>query len=349
MVASWEFADLQAAASIFPKISQMKIFLTGGTGFIGAKIAEILRSRGDEVVALVRDPNRAQFLSGLDCQLVRGSLTDKEAIATGIAGCDGVIHCAAIYEVGIPEGERLPMKEANVDGTTNVLEAALAEGVTKAVYVSTCAVFGNTKGKVVDESYEAPAGEYTSYYEETKALAHAEALRLAAKGLPVVVVQPGGVYGPGDESALGQVILKYAKKQLPALMFPDLGLTVVHRDDIAAGIVLALDKGRSGQSYVMGGDIETIRGVVATEARILGRKVPRVVIPAGLFKLLHPFGKAVGPLFGAGPNLKEVVSSADGVTYWASSEKAKSELGYQSRGLEDGLRETLGREGLLQV
>jgi nucleoside-diphosphate-sugar epimerase len=241
------------------------------------------------------------------------------------------------------------MKEANVDGTTNVLEAALAEGVSKAVYVSTCAVFGNTKGKVVDESYEAPSGEYTSYYEETKALAHAEALKLAAKGLPVVIVQPGGVYGPGDESALGQVILKYAKKQLPALMFPDLGLTVVHRDDIAAGIVLALDKGRSGQSYVMGGEIETIRGVVATEARILGRKVPRVVIPAGLFKALHPVGRFVGPVFGAGANLREVVTSADAVTYWASSEKAKSELGYVSRPLEVGLTDTLRTEGLLKA
>jgi nucleoside-diphosphate-sugar epimerase len=262
-------------------------------------------------------------------------------------GCDAVIHCAAVYEVGISEEERSPMRESNVDGTVNVLGAALDQGVSKAVHVSTCAVFGNTNGKVVDESYEPPAGAYTSYYEETKVLAHNEALHLAAKGLPVVIVQPGGVYGPGDQSALGQVILKYAKKQLPALMFPDLGLTVVHRDDIAAGIVLALDKGRTGQSYVMGGEIETIRGVVAVEARLLGRRVPRVVIPAGLFKLLHPVGRFVGPLFGAGPNLREVVTSADAVTYWASSEKAKTELGYTARSLEQGLQQTLASEGLL--
>ncbi len=326
----------------------MKIFLTGGTGFIGGKIAEILRERGDEVVALVRTPSKAVELERIGCEIAAGSLTDRDAVLTGLSGCDAVIHCAAIYEVGISEDERAPMYAANVEGTVNVLEAALEAGVSKAVYVSTCAVFGNTNGKVVDESYEPPGGEYTSYYEETKALAHRAALELAAKGLQLVIVQPGGVYGPGDTSALGEVILKYAKKQLPALMFPDLGLTVVHRDDIAAGIVLALDKGRSGQSYVMGGEIQTVRGVVATEARILGRKVPRVVIPAGLFKALHPIGKVVGPIFGAGPNLREVVTSADGVTYWASSEKAKSELGYESRSLEDGLRQTLTLEGLLK-
>lgn len=326
----------------------MKVFLTGGTGFIGSKVAEILRDRGDDVVALVRTPDKAGQLSALGCELVSGSLTDRVSITEGMKGCDAVIHCAAIYEVGISEDQREPMRAANVDGTANVLGAALEVGLSKAVYVSTCAVFGNTKGKVVDETYEAPPGDFTSYYEETKALAHKVALDTAAKGLPVVIIQPGGVYGPGDESALGQVILKFAKRQLPALMFPDLGLTVVHRDDIAAGIVLGLDKGRSGQAYVMGGEIETIRGVVATEARILGRRVPRVVIPAGLFKALHPVGRVVGPIFGAGPNLREVVSSADAVTYWASSEKAKSELGYQSRSLEDGLRQTLEAESLLR-
>lgn len=307
----------------------------------------MLRDRGDDVVALVRNPAKAEHLQQIGCEVVAGSLSDRDAIASGLKGCDGVIHAAAIYEVGISEDQREPMRVANVDGTVNVLESALEAGVSKAVYISTCAVFGNTKGKVVDETYEAPAGDYTSYYEETKALAHRAALEIAAKGLPLVIIQPGGVYGPGDESALGQVILKFAKRQLPALMFPDLGLTVVHRDDIAAGIVLGLDKGRSGQAYVMGGDIETIRGVVATEARILGRRVPKVVIPAGLFKALHPLGKVVGPLFGAGPNLREVVTSADAVTYWASSEKAKTELGYESRSLEDGLRQTLTAESLL--
>ncbi len=325
----------------------MRIFLTGGTGFIGSKVAELLRDRGDDVVALVRNPAKAEHLQQIGCEVVAGSLSDRDAIASGLKGCDGVIHAAAIYEVGISEDQREPMRVANVDGTVNVLESALEAGVSKAVYISTCAVFGNTKGKVVDETYEAPVGDYTSYYEETKALAHRAALEIAAKGLPLVIIQPGGVYGPGDESALGQVILKFAKRQLPALMFPDLGLTVVHRDDIAAGIVLGLDKGRSGQAYVMGGDIETIRGVVATEARILGRRVPKVVIPAGLFKALHPIGKVVGPLFGAGPNLREVVTSADAVTYWASSEKAKTELGYESRSLEDGLRQTLTAESLL--
>ena len=326
----------------------MKIFLTGATGFIGGEVARLLNSRGDAVVALVRNPDKAAALSDLGIELVKGDLDDKEAIKHGMEGCEAAIHCAAVYEVGISKDQMGPMRKANVDGTVNVLDAARLAGVKKAVYVSTCAVFGDTKGAVVDETYHHDGSAYTSCYEETKVLAHQEALRIGSLGLPLVIVQPGGVYGPGDHSALGDVITKYAKKQLPALMFPDLGLTVVHRDDLAAGLLLALDKGRVGESYVMGGDIETLRGVIATEARILGRKVPRIVIPAGLFRALHPLGRIVGPAFGAGPNLKEVVSSADGVTFWATSDKAKAELGYQSRGLEEGLRQTLIGDGLLK-
>ena len=326
----------------------MKIFLTGSTGFIGGEVARRLSSRGDSVVALVRNPEQAAELERLGCELVQGSLTDPEVIAKGIAGCDAVIHCAAIYEVAITEAEQGPMRAANVDGTKNVLSATRDAGVKKAVYVSTCGVFGDTHGQVVDEDYVRPDQPYTSCYEETKVLAHREAQRIASEGLPLVIVQPGGVYGPGDHSALGEVIAKFAKRQLPALLFPDLGMSLVHRDDVAQGIILALDKGRVGESYVIGGQVETMRGLIAAEARILGRRVPRLVVPAGLIKALHPLGRLVGPALGTGPNLKELVASGDGVTFWASTEKAKRELGYSPRDLEEGLRETLAAEGLLK-
>lgn len=326
----------------------MKIFLTGGTGFIGGEVARRLRERGDDVVALVRSPEKASDLKRIGCELVAGDLSDVGVIEAAVTGCDGVVHSAAIYEVAIPESEREPMRAANVDGTVNVLTAALAAGVSKAVYVSTCGAFGDTRGKVVDESYGHPDPDYTSCYEETKVLAHRAAERIGAEGLPLVIVQPGGVYGPGDTSALGEVIRKFAKRQLPALLFPDLGLTLVHRDDVADGIIRALDSGRAGESYVLGGQIETMRGLIAVEAAILGRKVPKLVIPAKLVRALHPLGRLVGPALGAGPNLREMVDSADGVTFWATSDKAKSELGYDPRSLEVGLRQTLSAEGLLR-
>jgi dihydroflavonol-4-reductase len=325
----------------------MRIFLTGGTGFIGGEVARRLVARGDQVTALVRNPDRASSLKEIGCDLVQGELADRSAIADAVKGADGVIHCAAIYEVAIPESAREPMRAANVDGTRNVLEAALEAGVSKAVYISTIAVFGDTQGEVVTEEDFKSDAKFGSCYEETKAAAHEAALEIGARGLPLVIVQPGGVYGPDDESAVGEVIRKFANGKLPAMLFPDLGLSLVHRDDVAEGILLALDSGTSGQSYILGGQIETMRGLISAEARILGRKPPRFTVPAGLIRALNPLGSLIGPALGSGPNLKEMVDGADGVTFWASSDKAKRELGYSPRGLDEGLRQTLEAEGLL--
>jgi len=327
----------------------VKVFLTGATGFIGGEVARLLRERGDEVVALVRSPGKATGLESLGCSIAGGDLSDRDAIRTAIEGCDGFIHCAAVYEVGIPESAMGPMREANVAGTEAVLGAALDAGIAKGVYVSTVGAFGNTRGEVVDEGYVHSGDGFTSCYEETKVLAHRIAEDFTAKGLPLVIVQPGGVYGPDDHSALGEVITKFAKRQLPAMLFPDFGMSLVHRDDVAAGILLALDGGRAGESYVLGGQIETMRGLIATEAAILGRRAPKLSVPAGLVRGLHPIGRVVGPLLGTGPNLRELVASADGVTFWASSAKAERELGYSPRGLEEGLRQTLSADGLLKA
>ena len=175
----------------------MKVFVTGGTGFIGGHVVRRLRQRGDEVRGLVRSPEKGQPLSELGCELVSGDLSDTDAIRAGMEGCEGAIHGAAMYEVGIPESEHRAMYDANVIGTENVLRSALDAGLRKVVYISTVGAFGNTKGQVVDESYEHPGVGFTSYYEETKLEAHRLAKRLISEaGLPCVIVQPGGVYGP---------------------------------------------------------------------------------------------------------------------------------------------------------
>src|SRR3954447_1965981 len=146
----------------------MRGFVTGGTGFIGGHVVRKLRERDDEVRALVRSPDKGGALQALGCELISGSLSDTDAVRAGMEGCDAAIHGAAIYEVGIPESEHRAMYEANVIGTENVLRAALAAGTAKVVYVSTVAAFGNTHGEVVDESYEHPGDDFTSYYEQTK-------------------------------------------------------------------------------------------------------------------------------------------------------------------------------------
>jgi nucleoside-diphosphate-sugar epimerase len=251
-----------------------------------------------------------------------------------------------VYEVGIADKARPAMYDANVRGTERVLRDALTAGVGRVVYVSTVATFGNTGGAVVDESHEHP-GTYTSYYEETKHQAHEIAVRLCAEGLQCVIVQPGAVYGPGDHSQLGNLLDQLLKGRLPLIALGGAGLTLVHRDDVAAGIVLALDKGKAGESYVLGGHVGTLREFVDTAARVAGRSAPRIEVPSGVLRAVAPLGPVIGPVLGYPPNMRELVSSADGVTFWATDAKARRELGYTTRSLEQGLRDTLVADGRL--
>jgi dihydroflavonol-4-reductase len=309
-----------------------------------------LRERGDEVRVLVRDPEKGRALAELGCGLVEGDLSDDANLREGMRGSDAVIHGAAVYEVGIPRDEREAMYEANVLGTERVLRAVLDEVIPRAVYISTVAAFGNTRGRVVDETYSHPGSGFTSYYEQTKYEAHQIARNLIDReGLPCVIVQPGGVYGPGDHSAVGTQIEQFIAGRMPLLAFPDLGMNMVHVDDVAEGVLLALNKGTVGEQYVLGGQITTMRELIETLARVTGRKAPKRAIPTSLMKAMTPIGPVVGKVMGQPPNLSELISSADGVTFWAKHDKAMEEVGYSPRGLEQGLRDMLAAEGKLPV
>jgi dihydroflavonol-4-reductase len=320
----------------------VKVFVTGGTGFIGGEIVRQLRDRGDEVVCLVRTPSKATKLRGLGCELTSGSLSDEAAIRRGMHGCDAVIHAAAMYEVGIPAKQRPAMWEANVAGTEQVMKAALEEKVPRIVYVSTVGIFGNTHRQVVDESYKNPETDFTSYYEETKLEAHKLVQRMIdEQELPTIIVQPGGVYGPGDTSQVADLLEQFFAGKLPLLPFPELGICMSHVEDIACGVLLALHRGGLGETYVISGPATTMREAIETVARVSGRKAPKRDLPTVLMKAMVPIGPVVGKIMGQPPNLRELISSADGVTFWASYDKAQRELGYSPRGLEVGLRQTL--------
>jgi dihydroflavonol-4-reductase len=327
----------------------VRVFVTGGTGFIGGEVVRQLRERGDDVVCLVRNPAKAKAVEALGCELVAGDLGDSVAIRAGMEGCDAVIHAAAIYEVGIPPSQREAMRDANVGGTERVLGAALEARIPKVVYVSTVGIFGNTDGQIVDESYQHPGKDFTSCYEETKWEAHQVAKRLIGKGLPCVIVQPGGVYGPGDTSSIGQLLDQFLSGKMPLMPFPELGICLSHVEDIAGGIVLGLDKGKPGETYVISGPAATVREAIGIVAEVTGKKAPRRAIPVPLMKAMIPIGPLVGKMMGQPPNLRELIASADGVTFWASYDKAARELGYAPRGLEEGLRATLAAEGKLPV
>jgi nucleoside-diphosphate-sugar epimerase len=319
----------------------VKVFVTGGTGFIGGHVVRKLRERGDDVRALVRSREKGKQLESLGAELVEGDLSSSEVIRTACEDCDAVIHSAAVYKVGIPKSEREAMHDANVRGTERVLDAAFQAGVDRIVYVSTINVFGNTNGDVVDESYERTPGEWLSAYDESKYLAHQAAKERVAKGAPIVMVQPGAVYGPGDHSEVGNLIDQTRTGKLKALPFPEMGMNFIYVEDAADGIIRVLDKGRIGESYVLGGEIGTMKKLVETTAEVAGTKPPKREMPTGMIKLAAPIGPVVGKVLGFPPNLRELITASDGVTYWAKDDKARSELGYAPRDLEAGLRETL--------
>jgi len=320
----------------------VKVFLTGGTGFIGGHVARALRARGDDVVALVRSPERASMLRGLSCELITGNVTDTQAMQRSMAGCDAVIHSAGVYKVGIPIEERPAMYETNVRGTQEALDVAVQEGVGRIVYISTVNLFGNTMGEIVDETYTRPPGDpYLSYYDQTKFLAHQVALARIAQGAPVVIMQPGGVYGPGDHSEIGRLVEQMTSGRLLFMSFPELGFNFVHVEDVAQGILLGLDGGRVGHSYVLGGEITTLGTIISRVASIVGKRPPRFSLPTWLARAAIPFGPLVGRMLHQPPNLRELISAADGVTYWATDGKARHELGYAPRDLDSGLRQTV--------
>ena len=196
--------------------------------------------------------------------------------------------------MGIKESDHEAMFRTNVDGTIIVLDAAVAAAVKKIVYVSTVGVFGNTRGKVVDETYERPDRDFLSYYDATKYMAHRIAVARAAAGAPIVIAQPGAVYGPGDHSELGAQIEQAARGKYTIRAFPELGFTMSYVDDVADGIVLAQEKGKLGESYVLGGEVTRLGTVVDTVADLTGHKRARIKLPSTVFKAVTPVGSLVG-------------------------------------------------------
>jgi nucleoside-diphosphate-sugar epimerase len=234
------------------------------------------------------------------------------------------------------------MYDANVRGTERVLDAAEHAGVAKMVYVSTGNVFGHTKGAVVDETYERDLDDgFLSWYDETKYRSHELVRERIAKGAPIVIVQPGVVYGPGDHSEIGNLIDQLRSGKLKMRMFPDSRYNFVFVEDVADGIVLAYDKGTVGEAYLLGGEVASMDDLYDKAASVLGRKPPRLALPVAMAKASSPLGPVIGPLMGFPPNMKELVKTSD-VTIAFTDAKARRELGYDGRPLEAGLPETIG-------
>lgn len=319
----------------------MKYFLTGATGFVGGRVARQLVEAGHQVVAVVRSPEKAQDLAALGVKLYKGDVTEKESMRAPMTGVDGVFHIAGWYKVGVRD--KSAGQKINVEGTRNVLELMQELKIPKGVYTSTLAVNSDTHGKLVDEGYHFN-GQHLSVYDQTKANAHKVAEEFIARGLPLVIVQPGLIYGPGDTSSVRTNLIQFLKRQLP--MMPKVtAFCWAHVDDIARGHIQAMEKGTPGQNYFLCGPAQTFIEAMQMASEIIGVPLPGLQAEPGLMRGMAAFMGVVEkviplPESYTGEGLRIVA----GVTYLADNGKAKRELGFNPRPLKIGLRETLTHE-----
>ncbi|MCB8977875.1 MAG: NAD-dependent epimerase/dehydratase family protein [Ardenticatenaceae bacterium] len=315
----------------------MKAFVTGGSGFIGQHVVQKLVARGDEVHALARSEESANLLRQLGATVFMGDITDSASLRPAMEGCDVVFHIAAWYKLGADDW--MQAEAINVGGTRRVLRLAHELGIPKIVYTSTVAVFGDTQGQLVDETYY-KEGPFLTEYDRTKWLAHYKvALPLIEKGAPIVIVMPGAVYGPGDTSFVAQ-LMRMFYRGLPVLPGSDLTVTYAHVDDIAQGHLLAADKGKVGESYILAGPAIPLNEMVDFWAHLIGRKPPSVRIAGRPLRKFAPVAGAVGSVLPLPSLFSEEAVGSLGASYMARSDKARTELGWTTRPLQTGLLET---------
>lgn len=256
----------------------MKALVTGATGFIGGNLVRELVNQGYQVKTLVRKESDRRNIEGLNVEIALGDLRDKASLASALEGCDVLFHVAACYTFWTPDPKAV--YEANVGGTENMLAAALAKGIEKVVYTSTESTIGIAKnGSLGTEELEVNPGHLAGHYKKSKYMAEKLALKMYDEGLPLVVVNPTTPVGPLDlkPTPTGQFIVDFLNGKMPA--YVNTGLNLVDVQDVAKGHVLALERGRLGERYILGNRNLTFKEILNILERITGIKAPKFKIP----------------------------------------------------------------------
>ncbi|MEQ8356214.1 MAG: NAD-dependent epimerase/dehydratase family protein [Kiloniellaceae bacterium] len=321
----------------------MSILVTGGTGFVGSAVVRALIAQGERPRCLVRRDSDRRNLEGLSVDLVEGDLEDGDSLDAAIKGCSALFHIAADYRIWVRRPET--MLRTNVEGTKRLMELALRHGLEKIVYTSSVAALGKApQGAPADEETPAVLRDMVGVYKRSKFLAEAEVRRLhGASGLPVVIVNPSTPVGPGDvkPTPTGRLVVEAASGRIPA--FVETGLNVVHVDDVAAGHLLAFDKGQIGERYVLGGENLALGEILAQVAGLRGRRAPTLRLPRRpLFPLAYA-AEGWARLSGG----REPLLTVDGLKMAAkpmyfSSAKARESLGYRPRPACEALQDAIG-------
>jgi len=307
----------------------MKALVTGGTGFLGAHIVRELLREGAAVKVLARPGSDRGNLAGVAVVVSEGDLRDKPSLTKALNGCDTLFHAAADYRLWVKDPPA--MYATNVDGTANILAAALAAGVEKVVYTSSVGTLGNPgDGTPGDETSPVSLAEMTGHYKKSKFLAERRAEAFVALGLPLVIVNPSTPIGPLDRkpTPTGKIIVDFLAGRLPAYL--NTGLNLLPVEDCARGHILAARKGRIGEKYILGGEDTTLAGMFAMLAKISGVPAPRTCLPYVPVLAAAWINAALAALTGKEPLIPLAgVQMAKKLMYF-SSKKAKMELGFET-------------------
>jgi len=320
----------------------MKTLVTGASGFVGSAVLRRLVAADHDVRVLVRPTSDRRNLAGVDCEVATGDLGDRAALDRAVAGCDALFHVAADYRLWVTDAAA--MYRSNVEGTRQLLLAAAEAGIRRIVYTSSVATLGlRADGTPADETTPAAAGDMIGHYKRSKFFAEIEVRRLAeTAGVPVVIVKPSTPFGPRDvkPTPTGRVVVEAAAGRIPA--YVDTGLNVAHVDDVAAGHLLAFERGGLGESYILGGEDMTLRALLETVAALAGRRPPRLRVPHWAVLPVAYAAEALARRGGKG----EPIVTVDGVRMsrkrmYFSSDKARRDLGYAPRPGAEALRDAL--------
>lgn len=319
----------------------MTTLVTGASGFIGSAVVRGLIASRHDVRVLLRPQSERRNLEGLSLDIVIGDLTDRASLARAATGCEALFHVAADYRIWVPDPA--PIYRTNVEGTRGLMLAAAEAGVQRIVYTSSVATLGlSVNGTPADESTPVALEDMIGHYKRSKFLAEQEVLRLVQEyRLPAVIVNPSAPIGPRDirPTPTGRLILDAATGRMPA--YVDTGLNLVHVDDVAAGHLLAFERGRIGERYVLGGENMTLAQILGAVARLAGRRAPRLRLPHDALLPFAYLAETWGRLTRTEPRL-----TADGLRMakkhmYYSSAKAKHELGYDARPVEEAFADAI--------
>jgi dihydroflavonol-4-reductase len=319
----------------------MKALVTGATGFVGAAVARALLGGQWQVRVLARRGSDRRNLQNLNVEVCEGDLGDSSSLEHAAQGCDGLFHVAADYRLGAPDPAEL--YRVNVEGTRKVLSAAYRAGIRRIVYTSSVATIGiPADGTPGDEQTANSLENMIGHYKRSKYLAEEVVREAAREGLPVVIVSPSTPVGPGDlkPTPTGQLVLDAAAGRMPA--YVDTGLNIVHVDDVAAGHLLAYERGTPGERYILGGQDLSLREILEMIARLEGRKPPRVRLPYGLVLPIAYVAEGFARITGRRGRITLEGVRMSRKKMFFSSAKAARELGYRWRppvqAFEDAIR-----------